>query len=128
MNKKTIIGIAAFGIPAILAYYYYDYAETLNRVAYAIAIGLAFCLPIGAIVEGADPEYRKKATVEDKINLLLQIVAFPIIYLLLNDYYSRIENYPGRAVIAWSSFLFGFGITYCIGKAITFVVKLFGKE
>lgn len=128
MKKSTIIDIAAFVIPAILAFSSYSYGETANRIMYAIAIGLAFACPIGAITTGADAEYRKKASVSDKIGLLVTIIAFPIFYLMISSYYSRVEQYPGKPTIAWCSLLIGLAITLCISKAIAYVIKLFGKE
>ena len=128
MKKSTLIEIAAFAISAVIAYLSYSWGDTANRVGYAIAIGLVFCLPIGAIATGADPEYRKNATTTAKINLLLMIVVFPILYLVISEAYSHMRNYPGKTMIAWCSFLLGIGITYVIGKAIEYVMKLFSKE
>lgn len=128
MKKSTIIDIAAFVIPAILAFSSYSYGETANRIMYAIAIGLAFTFPIGAITTGTDPEYRKTASVSDKIGLLVVIIAFPIFYQLLSSYYSHSEHYSGKSMTAWCSLLIGMAITFVISKAIAFVIKLFGKE
>lgn len=128
MKKKTIIDIAAFVIPAILAYSQCSYMDVADGIGYAIAIGLTFCLPIGAIATGTDPEYRKKATTAEKISLLLTIVAFPILYLTVSNYYSHYEQYPGKTVTAWASFIIALAITFVVGKAITYVIKLFGKE
>jgi MFS family permease len=128
MKKSTLIEIAAFVIAAVIAYLSYSWGDTVNRVGYAVAIGLVFCLPIGAIATGADPEYRKNATTTAKINLLLMIVVFPILYLAISDTYSHMRNYPGKTMIAWCSFLLSGGITYVIGKAIEYVINLFSKE
>ena len=125
MKKSIIIEIAAFAISAVIAFLSYSWGDVANRVGYAIAIGLVFCLPIGAIAKGADSEFRKNATTIEKINLLLMIVAFPILYIVISDTYSHMKNYPGKTMIAWCSFIFGIGITYIIRIFICFTNLLF---
>lgn len=125
MKKNTIIDIAAFAIPAIIAFVSYDYVDMVYRVAYAIAIGLAFTFPIGAIANGADEEYRKNASTAEKINLLMAIVAFPILYLIVSGYYGHTVS---KAASAWASLIVALFGAYCIGKAINYVVKLFGRD
>jgi len=125
MKKNTIIDIAAFAIPAIIAFISYDYVDMVYRVAYAIAIGLTFTFPIGAIANGADEEYRKNASTADKINLLMGIVAFPILYLIVSGYYGHANS---KAATAWASLMVGLIGAYCLGKAINYVVQLFSRN
>ena len=106
----------------------YDYADTFNRIAYAIAIGLTFSIPIGSIATGADPEYRRTASLSNKIGLLIMIFAFPIFYIYLDNYYRHMDSYAGRTVIAWSSLIIGLAIAVILAKTISYIIKLFGRE
>lgn len=128
MKKSTLIEIAGFVIPAILAFSSYSYGEMGSRIGYAIAIGIVFGLPISSISTGAKPEYRKKASTSEKINLLFMIVGFPILYIMVSDYYDHADRYEGKAMIAWCSLMIALAATFAIGKAIEFVIKLFNKE
>jgi len=130
MKKSTIIDIAAFVIPAVLAFLSYSYGDMLYRVAYALAIGLVFFFPIGMITQGADAEYRANASTADKVILLIKIMVFPIAYFLLSSFYhNHNDEYRWeRASIAWSSLAIGIVITLVVSKIFEYVIKLFRKD
>ena len=128
MKKQTIIEIFAFLIPAVFSYMSYKYGSTAEKIGYAIAIGIVFNLPISGIAKGADETYRQTASVSDKISLLLQIIAFPLIYLYLSDaFHSHNIDKHSRCVIAWTSLIFAILLLGVLIKISQYIVKLFEK-
>lgn len=130
MKKSSIIDLASFVIPAVFAFLSYSYGDMLNRIGYALAIGLVFFYPIGMITQGADDDFRANASAADKVILLIKIIVFPVAYLLLSSFYhSHNEGYSmNRVVIAWTSLILSLVITIVISKAFEYVIKLFGKD
>lgn len=126
MKKQTIIEIFAFLIPAVFSYMSYSYGDTAERIGYAIAIGFVFFLPISGIARGADETYRQTASVSDKVSLVLSIIAFPLIYLFISDFYSRTQN-SGRCMNAWVSLIVALLLLGALVKISEYIVKLFEK-
>lgn len=124
-NKKMAIDIAAFIIPAVIAYLSNKYFESsAMRLAYAAIIGLVFCIPVCNITQGANAEFRKNAPVYDKVRILLYIIAFPILYILLYD--SIIDS--TRFERALASLLGSAIATQVIWFIIKYIIILFSRK
>ena len=87
-------------ITAILSYTSFSHGDIAERIRYAIAIGIAFFFPIGAITRGADETFRKTASTSEKVNLLLTIICFPVIFMYISDYYAHNHD-VGRCMRDW---------------------------
>ena len=127
MKKENVIEIAAFIIPAVLAYISYSYGETFYRIVYAISIGFAFYFPVAMIVKGAGEDFRKNAPVSEKVATLLTIVAFPVLYYLLYTYYEAHPQSGGRSVRAFASLLIAILGTWIVVSVVKYIFKMFEK-
>ena len=126
MNKKSVIDFLAFFVPAILSYALFSYGDMAERIGYAIAIGAAFFLPIAAITRGADESFRKTASTSDKVNLLLTIICFPVIYMFISDFYARTQD-SGRCMRAWVTLIVTMVLLLIITKISEYIIKLFER-
>ena len=125
--QRKVINIAAFVIPAVITFLVNGHVDSADRVIYAATIGAVFCIPVCNITQGADVEFRKTAPVYEKIRVLLYIFAFPIVYLLLSDYFY--DSYPDNQLRnAGTSLLASAIVIQVIYFIIKYVVKLFSKD
>lgn len=126
MEKSKIINIAAFAIPAIYAATTYN-EDIISRILFGVAIGMTYLVPVASFVRGMNEEYRKQATLYEKIGLLLWIVLFPIIFYQV--YYNREYRFRfSTYAMAWGAFIVAAVLTAVIEKVTEYVIKLFGKE
>ena len=74
-------------------------------------------------------EYRKKASVADKIRLLTDIIVFPILfYIIFYNYNNAVCDTDLTGGVAWASLIFTLLIYYGIIICIKYVVKLFSRD
>lgn len=123
---SEVYRLAGFVIPAIIAFFSWSHAETVDRLLYATGIGLLWGIPIAGIISGADDEWRKNASIDQKVNLLVSIILFPILYHLIKDFYYEHGHY-GRAEITLSSVIIALLLMGVIWRAIEWIIKLFQR-
>lgn len=127
MKKENLIEIAAFIIPAVVAYMSYSFGETFYRIVYALSIGAAFYFPVAIIVKGADEDFRKNAPVSEKVTTLLSIVVFPVLFYLLYSYYDAHPQSGGRAARAFTSLIIAILGTWIVVLVVKYIFKMFEK-
>ena len=127
MKKKNLIEITAFIIPAVVAYMSYHYGDTFYKIVYALSMGTAFYFPVAMIIKGADEDFRKNASVSEKVTTLLSIVVFPVLYYLLYTYYDAHIQSVNRAVKALTSLIIAVLGTYIVVLIVKYIFKMFEK-
>jgi len=128
MKKTTLIDIAAFVIPAIIAYKTYShFGETLDKIGYAIAIGLAWCLGCGLITGTLfDEEFRQSAPTSEKVARIVGMITYPIAYGYFHKkaYLFGIDGKVGRA---WAILIMAVIILGIVFYSVKYIVKVFEK-
>ena len=127
MKKTTLIDIAAFIIPAIIAFISYSHGDTLDKIGYAIAIGLTWCLGCSWITSVfLDEEFIQTAPVSEKTSQIVGIIAYVIAYWYFykKAYLFGIDGKVGRA---WAIFITTMITAGIVTLIVKYIVKVFEK-
>lgn len=112
-------------IPAAMAYGMHPEFEIWEKVAFAICSYFIFLLPLSSIVRLADEDYRSNASTSDIIERWMDIVIFPIAFIVARNYFSDNSDLLGAGPlgIIWTSFIAAITIAGIVGVIIKIFVK-----
>ena len=95
---KLVVVMILCLIPAAIAYGAHPELEIWKKVAYAVCFYFVFLLPLSSIVRLADEDYRLNASRSNIIERWMDIVVFPIFFIVALGYFSDnsdFEKNPG---------------------------------
>jgi hypothetical protein len=122
---KLVVVMVLCLFPAAMAYEAYPEYEIWRKVAFAVCFYFVCLLPLRSIVRLADEDYRLGASTSDIIERWMDIVVFPIAFIVIRNYFSNNSNLLGAGPlgIIWVSFIAAITIAGLVGVIIKFFVK-----
>ena len=123
-GKKILIGILiAFVIAAIIAFFNYEPDFLLGKIIYSICIGMVWSLCILGILMSLNAEFRKKASISEKI-IITSCIFYPLLYGLGWKFFDDgfFESHP--CIHAY----FALFIPATILLVVNFIAKIFDRN
>ena len=115
----TLVGtVLAFLIAAITAFNHYPFDFLIGKIGYAFCVGIVWGLAALSLLSACNPEFRRNASVPDKIFALLGIF-YPLLYSIGWNFYTEpflLEHPLIRAYCA-----------LCIPAILFFIIRLLIK-
>ena len=122
---KLVVVMILCLIPAAIAYGAHPELEIWKKVAYAVCFYFVFLLPLSSVVRLADEDYRLNASRSNIIERWMDIVVFPIVFIVALGYFSDNSDLldAGPLGIMWTSFIAAITIAGIVGVVIKLFVK-----